>query len=50
VAASVAVAGVGQRGSPLPGGSAIPSMGGGDFMSPMERTDQQIKRLIKRLG
>lgn len=33
-----------------PMGSAIPSMGGTDFMTPMERTKVQIQRLIRKLN
>jgi len=41
-----AVAGI----SPRLGGSAIPTMGAGAILTPMERTGLGIKRLIRQLG
>ena len=36
--------------SPRLGGSAIPGMGAGAILTPMERTGLEIKRLIRQLG
>ena len=37
-------------GRPSTGGSAIPGMSGGNILSSKQRADQEIKRLIRRLG